>query len=199
MNEAEQSPSPVQHTFIAIWSILQSRFKPGSPNYVRATNLEYYYGGYLNYGCHYDKIHSVDVQKFDFTRGSKEEYPEFECSLAKEGYRSDEDCHRAGLSSCTCRGDTCVRHKLEKQITGSSKETAYMNKERWDGHGCDWKVWGSVCGCHNKDRDERQVVWSLATTSKDVGKHKASGKGTYHRAKESNYRSSGRNGNTLHG
>ena len=143
MNEAEQSPSPVQHTFIAIWSILQSRFKPGSPNYVRDTNLEYYCGGYLNYDCHYNKIHSVEVQKFDYTRGSKEEYPEFECSLAKEGCRSDEDCHRAGLSSCTCRGDTCVRHKSEKQITGSSKETAYMNKERWDGHGCDWKVWGS--------------------------------------------------------
>ena len=42
MNEADEAPMPVQHTFMTIWSILQSRFKSGSKNYHRATNLQYY-------------------------------------------------------------------------------------------------------------------------------------------------------------
>ena len=53
--EADKEPSPIQHTFMPISSILQSRFKPGSKNYIRATNLDYY-NGFLNYGCTYKKI-----------------------------------------------------------------------------------------------------------------------------------------------
>ena len=69
--EADKEPSPIQHTFMPISSILQSRFKPGSKNYIRATNLEYYYNGFLNYGCTYKEIQSVELQKFDYTRRSK--------------------------------------------------------------------------------------------------------------------------------
>ena len=54
-----------------------------------------------------------------------------------------------------------------------------MNTATWDWKGCDWKVWGSECACYNKDRNERQTVWSLATSSKDAGKHKAPGNTTY--------------------
>ena len=92
-----------------ISSILQGRFKPGSKNYVRATNLEYYYKGYLNYGCHYDKTNGVEVQKFDYTSRSREIYPEFECSIAEEGCRSDDGCHYVVGVWCTCRGKTYVR------------------------------------------------------------------------------------------
>ena len=52
--EADKEPSPIQHTFMPISSILQSRFKLGSKNYIRATNLDYY-NGFLNYGCTYKK------------------------------------------------------------------------------------------------------------------------------------------------
>ena len=90
MKEADKEPSPIQHTFMPISSLLQSRFKPGSKNYIRATNLEYYYNGFLNYGCTYKEIQSVELQKFDYTRRSKKERPEFECSIAKEG------CHSIG-------------------------------------------------------------------------------------------------------
>ena len=107
----------VQYNFMPISSILQSRFKPGSMNYIRATNLEYYYNGFFNYGCHY----VVGVW-------------------------------------CHCRGKTCVRHKSEKQIAPSSKETAFINTAKWDWKGCNWKVVGSWCGCYNKDFQERHVV-----------------------------------------
>ena len=36
MSEASETHSSVQHTFRAVWQILQSRFTSGSPNYVRA-------------------------------------------------------------------------------------------------------------------------------------------------------------------
>ena len=47
MSEADEFPASVQHTFLAIWTILQSRFKQKYPNNIRATNLEYYYLGFL--------------------------------------------------------------------------------------------------------------------------------------------------------
>ena len=50
MNEAVDSHSSVQHTFRAIWKVLESRFPSGSPNYVRGLNQRYYYLGFLNYG-----------------------------------------------------------------------------------------------------------------------------------------------------
>ena len=182
MKEADKEPSPIQHTFMPISSLLQSRFKPGSKNYIRATNLEYYYNGFLNYGCTYKEIQSVELQKFDYTRRSKKERPEFECSIAKEGCHSDNDCHYVLGVWCNCGGKTCVRHKSEKQIAGSSKETAFINTAKWDWKGCDWKVVGSWCGCYNKDFHERHVVWSLPATSKDVGKHKAPGNRSYNEA-----------------
>ena len=71
MNEADEFPESVQHTFMVIWTIQQSRFKQGSPNNIRATNLEYYYLGFLNYGCPFISSSGLAVQKFDHTRGSR--------------------------------------------------------------------------------------------------------------------------------
>lgn len=50
MNEASDSASSIQHTFRAIWDIVQSIFEVGSPNHIRAIKLEQYYQGFLNYG-----------------------------------------------------------------------------------------------------------------------------------------------------
>ena len=165
MNEAADTHSSVQHTFRAIWKVLQSRFPSGSPNYVRGLNLQYYYLGFLNYGCPNVKggegNNKVQIQKFDYTKRSNDKYPEFECSLAKEGCHSDDDCRYKPIW-CSCRGPTCVHYKTEEQDTGASKESAYANTgEDWGWQGCDWKVAGSWCACYNTHRDWRKVVWSL--------------------------------------
>lgn len=174
MNEAADTHSSVQHTFRAIWKVLQSRF-PGSPNYVRGLNLQYYYLGFLNYGCRYVKggegNNKVQIQKFDYTERSSDKYPEFECSLAKEGCHSNEDCHYKPIW-CSCRGPTCVHYKTEELDTGASKESAYANTgEDWGWKGCDWKIAGSWCACYNEHRDWRKVVWSLP--SKDYAARKS--------------------------
>ena len=187
MNEAADTHSSVQHTFIPVWKVLRSHYRSGTPNYVRGLNLQYYYLGFLNYGCPYVKggegSNEVQIQKFDYTKGSNDKYPEFECSLAKEGCHSNDDCHKKGVS-CSCRGPTCVRYKTEEQDTGASKETAYANTgEDWRKQGCHWKVVRPYCACYNKHRDWRKVVWSLP--SKDyVARKSAANHGARPKAKD---------------
>ena len=140
MNEAGDHASSVQHTFRAIWDILQSICKTGSPNHIRAINLEQYYLGFLNYGCRFIQSGGVDIQKFDYTRGSNEVYPEYECSLAKEGCHSDNDCHLKPMW-CSCGGESCVRYTSVEQDTGVSKQRAYANiNGNWKWKGCDWSM-----------------------------------------------------------
>ena len=71
LNEAGKSDSAIEHTFRSLWNILQSRFGISSDNYVRAVNLQYYYVGYLNYGCRHSESGGVHMQKFDYTKYPK--------------------------------------------------------------------------------------------------------------------------------
>lgn len=162
MNEAGESDASVEHTFRSVWNILQSRFDHGSDNYIRAVNLQYYYLGYLNYGCRLRESGSIHIQKFDHTRASSKNSPEFECSLAAEGCHSDDDCHmELGWGrTCYCYGKTCVRYESEEQATGIGKITAHANKdEDWKWHGCDTN-WAQ-CDCYNKNIGQRKQVWRM--------------------------------------
>ena len=183
MNEASETHSSIQHTFRAIWKVLQTRFPSGSPNYVRGLNLQYYYLGFLNYGCPFLKSGELKIQTFDYTERSNDQYPEFECTLAKEGCHSDDDCHYQPIW-CSCRGDTCVFYKKEGQDTGIAKETAYANtKENTAWQGCDWKLAGSWCVCKNTHLDWRKVVWTLP--SKDyVARVSAAYHGAHRKVKD---------------
>ena len=177
LNEASEAPASIEHTFHPIWYILQSRFKPGSPNHIRALNLQYYYLGFLNYGWNYVEGGRVQIQKFDYSASSTKTSPEFECSLAKQGCQTDNDCHYKPVW-CSCHGNSCVRYKTETHDNGSKKETAYANYDtNWGWQGCGWKVAGSYCECKNADRNMRKVVWSLP--SRDCPTHKARSRGGY--------------------
>ena len=106
-NEADEFPASVQNTFMAIWTILQSQFKKGSPNNIGTTNLEYYCLGFLNYGCPFISSSGLVVQTFDHTRGSSEKYLEFDCTVAKENWHNSDDCRYRPIW-CFCRVSTCV-------------------------------------------------------------------------------------------
>ena len=178
LDEASEAPSSIEHTFVAMWSILQSRCKPGSPCHIRGLNLQYYYLGFLNYGCNHVKGGKIEIQKFDYSSRATKTSPEFECSLAKEGCQSNDDCHYKAIW-CSCHGNSCVRYKTETHDNGSKKVTAYANSDtNWGWHGCGWRVAGSWCQCANEDRDVRRVVWSLP--SRDCPAHGARRHGSYH-------------------
>ena len=59
----------------------------------QSCKYENYYLEYLNYGCYFEESGGVEIQKFDYARGSSKHSPTFECSLAAEGCHSDDDCH----------------------------------------------------------------------------------------------------------
>ena len=159
LNEAGKSDSAIEHTFRSLWAILQSRFEIGSDNYVRAVNLQYYYLGYLNYGCRHSESGGVHMQKFDYTKYSQKQSPDFECTLAAEGCHSDSDCHYKPIW-CSCRGSSCVHYEKVNQDSGTIKITAYANTDQdWGWHGCDWYVHGSWCKCYN--RKKPKVVWRM--------------------------------------
>ena len=182
MNEAGDIHSSVQHTFKELWTVLQSRFPSGSPNYARGLNLKSFYLGFLNYGCPFIENGGVKIQKFDYTKRSSEMYPEFECTLAAEGCHSSNDCRYVPIY-CSCRGPTCVHYEYKEQETGVPKVTAFPNTERdWGWHGCDWKVHGSYCDCYNDSRNSRRVVWSLP--SRDYVVHKPPKHGAHLKAKD---------------
>ena len=163
LNEASKSDSAVQHTFRPLWKILQNRFPIGSDNYVRALNLEYFYLGYLNYGCKYSESGGVDIQKFDYSRVSTKTSPDFQCTLASEGCHNNGDCHYKPIW-CSCRGPSCIHYKSDKQDTGIIKTTAYANTgQDWGWHGCGWRLAGSWCECQNRNRYLRKTVWQLPT------------------------------------
>ena len=151
-----------------MWQILHSLFTSGSPNCVRALNLQYYYVGHLNYSCHYQEKRGLALKKFDFTKRTSNNYPEFECSLARGGCHGDNDCHYRPVWRA-CRGETCVRYVKEKQDTGVSKVKATLHIGSWvdmGWYGCEWSVWASYYACYNYDRNVRKVVWYLP--SRDV-------------------------------
>ena len=178
LNEVGESDASVEHTFTSLWDILQSRFETGFDNYIRAVNLQYYYLGYLNYGCRFKESGGVQMQKFDYTRGSSEKSPEFECSLAAEGCHNDDDCHYKVGIWCSCRGKTCVHYKSVKQDAKIPKLTAYANTdENWKWQGCDWKVWKIYCGCYNENIGSRREVWRMP--SRDAPR-KGSSHGAHH-------------------
>ena len=129
LNEASEQPSSIEHIFVAIWNILQSRFKIGSPNHIRGLNLQYYFLGFLNYGCNYVQGGNVEIQKFDYSASASKTFPVFECSLAKEGCQSDNDCHSGEQGWCSgesarlppmCSGfDSRTRRHMWAEFVGS--------------------------------------------------------------------------------
>ena len=161
LNEADDFPGSVHHTFRAIWEVLQSRFAIGTKNYIRAVNLQYYYFGFLNYGCRYQESGGVALQKFDKTPSFSAESPEYECTLAAQGCHSDDDCHYKPIW-CSCHGSSCVRYVSKSLENGVKKEEAIANgNSDWGRYGCDWKVAGSYCDCYNDNRNKRKSVWRI--------------------------------------
>lgn len=165
LNEANETHTPIHYTFTPIWDILQGIFAGvDHDNLLRAVNLEYYFLGYLNYGCKHQVSGGQDLQMFNFTDGANPHSPEYECTLAPIGCHSDSDCHYKPIW-CSCKGQSCVHYKDETLNTAAIKTTAYANTgSDWGWHGCYWKsgLAGSVCCCGYESK-QRSTVWSRSS------------------------------------
>lgn len=162
MREGETHPALIEYTLVPIWEYLQEK-SVGTPALIKAVNMEYFYNGYLNFGCSYNTSHGMDLQKFDLTDEATPEHPEYSCTIAPSGCQSYSDCHYHIGVWCNCEGDTCIHYYTVTSNTGKTRlYAAPYYGGGWGWQGCDWKVWGSVCSCEHPS-SERKTIWSLSS------------------------------------
>lgn len=147
IDEANTTQTPVRYRFTPIWDILQWAFAGvRGDDLIKAVNLEYYYLGYLNYGCDYRESGSLPLQMFNLANNDAR-MPEYNCSLAPRGCHSDDDCHFK-LGRCFCRGKTCVFHQQVTLDTGGEKLEAKANTDSdLRGYGCFFNFQKLQCSC----------------------------------------------------
>ena len=162
LGEGQTQPTPIEYTLTPIWQILRSQKHVVAANKntrVQAINLQYYYDGYLNFGCPLVVgKRGPELQMFNHARHHTASDPVFQCSLAPSGCHSNEDCHCRGCDKCRCHGDSCIVYREVKQGNGARRLTAVPNyssdvKE----NGCDRKFWGVKCSCENENTQRRII------------------------------------------
>ena len=149
----EGSAGPIQIKTTPIWDILQDSSTDNANNLVKAMNLEYYFNGFLNFGCHHKEVRGIELQRFEISPDARPGRPGYVCKLAGQGCRSNEDCRLKKLRmKCTCRGETCVLHKTKTLHNSGIKKEAVINKSEWkNGLGCGWSLSGAECECDRKE------------------------------------------------
>nr|P58912.2 RecName: Full=DELTA-alicitoxin-Pse2b; Short=DELTA-ALTX-Pse2b; AltName: Full=Toxin PsTX-60B; Short=PTX60B; Flags: Precursor [Phyllodiscus semoni]BAF46273.1 sea anemone toxin PsTX-60B [Phyllodiscus semoni] len=160
LKEATTDPSPIQYTFYPVWTILKARYI-GKEHYAKATNLEQFYKGYLNFDCAYEKSEKgLELQKFELAEDSDPDAPTYVCKLGPEGCHSDDDCESDDLIYCACCGDSCIRYNNTVLLsTGDTKKVAFINDvdDEFRDHGCGRK--GLKCKCKEENKKWGQS-WS---------------------------------------
>ena len=164
LSEGNTHPTPIAYTLTPIWEILRRHSLTTSENKnarVQALNLESYFDGYLNFGCPYKasiRHGTPPLQKFDYASHSSSSNPVFQCSLAPQGCHHSDDCHYQIGVKCQCKGPSCIRYGEVKTANGKSRATAAPNYgKNWSWMGCDWKLWGSICHCRNRNPQRRII------------------------------------------
>ena len=114
MREGETHPTHIEYTLLPIWEYLQEK-SVGTPHLVKAVNIEYFYNGFLNFGCPYDNKYGIELQKFALTPQATLKHPEYSCTIAPSGCHSNDDCHYHFGIWCDCAGDSCIRYSSDQQ------------------------------------------------------------------------------------
>ena len=104
--------TPVKYKYTPIWDILRLKYHSDPQRYALALNLEQFYMGFLDFGCSMLETNDLQLRRFQFSRYSTIQVPDYICVLEREGCHKDEDCHATheGYQS-HCHGSTCVEHR----------------------------------------------------------------------------------------
>ena len=160
--EGQTHATPIEYTLTPIWQVLRGQNYVLAENRnagVQAVNLQFYYDGYLNFGCSLIAgKRGPELQKFHLAPHSTSSDPVYQCSLAPSGCHSDEDCHCRGCDKCRCYGDSCIVYRATKQ--GSKMRlTAVPNYDKkLKENGCGRKFWLVKCFC-NSESTRRRVIF----------------------------------------
>ena len=144
--EANKTHQPIRYKYIAVWTLLQSKYI-GTEHFNKAINLEYFYKGFLNYGCNYQVDKNTVLQKFVNAPQGSSRYPAYKCVIAPDGCHSDNDCHYRDAFWCECRGDSCVRYY---KGSGIQKTVAKVFRgSGWGWQGCSLSFFQCYCSSPN--------------------------------------------------
>nr|CDY80178.1 COMPC8a-1_CRAME [Crateromorpha meyeri] len=156
--EANFTHSPIQYKFMSIWELLQMKYAK-TEHFAKALNLQAFYEGYLNFGCHYIESNTniIELQKFNHSRLNTPEYPLYECIIAPHGCQSTSDCHYRDAFWCEFRGESCVAYKTVSSSIEEDRQVPYI----FTGSGNAWEycnIQGFYCYCTPNTNWEK--IWS---------------------------------------
>lgn len=162
MREGQTQPAIIGYTLVPIWEYLQEK-SVGTPDLVKAVNMEYFYNGFLSFDCPLVFENDMNLQMFDLTAQATPEQPEYSCTIAPSGCHSDSDCHYHIGVWCNCAGNTCIHYDTVTSDTGKTRlRAAPYYGSGWGWQGCDWHIWGSVCSCKHPS-SQRKTIWSQSS------------------------------------
>ena len=151
--EADKTHQPIGYKYIAVWTLLQSKYI-GTEHFNKAINLEYFFKGFLNYDCKYRLDKSTVLQKFVNAPQGSSRHPAYKCIIAPDGCQSHHDCHYRHAFWCECRGDSCVRYY---RGSGVQKTVAKVFRgSGWGWQGCSLGFFQCYCSSRNY---HWKVVW----------------------------------------
>ncbi|XP_028406201.1 DELTA-alicitoxin-Pse2a-like [Dendronephthya gigantea] len=159
LDEGHSTPTPIQYTLTPIWQVLGEQ----QGGKVKAINLQYYFDGFLNFGCDYKPAakRGPSLQTFNFAKHSIASNPVYECTIAPSGCHHDDDCHYTVGVYCSCYGDSCIRHHDKKTASGNIRQEPALQKESgWAWNGCGWATAGFSCYCE-KENSQRKAIWPI--------------------------------------
>ena len=163
---AQTAANPIQYQFTPVWELIAALDRPHSDMYYRALNMKAYYSGFLEFGCR------KRVTTGGFTLQQLVEVPQdpghFQCQFAKEGCRTDDDCHIYLGSMCYCYGDSCIKN--DKYGRPQSQTTKTGKYREWVNTSCQYRV-GVYCGCNRPSYGNTIISWdsdSVAVASHPI-------------------------------
>ena len=164
LNEGSTMEKPLEYKYIPLWDIFLMKYGYNKNRSKIAMNMKQYYEGMLDFGCTLIEIGGVKARRFKY-RNDDNRFPIFQCELAKEGCRSDSDCHIGpSLSVTYCYGDTCLEHANPPY--GSKAKTVFARTSRHGSYNgeindsCEYEL-GVTAGCYN-DYDDK-IIWDGST------------------------------------
>eukprot|EP00111_Clytia_hemisphaerica_P019880 TCONS_00058628-protein len=163
LNEGSTMEQPIEYKYIPLWDIFLMKYGHDKSRSKIAMNIKQYYEGMLDFGCTLIEIGGEKVRRFKY-RNDDNRFPIFQCELAKEGCRSDSDCHLGpSLSVTYCYGSMCLEHA--KPSYGSKAKSVIARKSRQGSYSdevndsCRYEL-GITAGCYNNNEDE--IIWNGA-------------------------------------
>ena len=164
MNEGRKMESPVTYKYENIWDIFLFKYGNNKTRVRISENMKHYYKGYKDYGCTHIEIHGITARSFRYVNDDMTS-SSFECVLAPQGCRSNNDCHGGKISVINkhayCYGNTCFEYQNPPFGTKAESVSVRLEKKGDNDEGlnkgCIFHDGNGKCINEN----DKTVIWNI--------------------------------------